>query len=87
MDETQRAIEEGIRRGIESAGRGPELADWLMAVGRAGAFLATLALIVPAMQQMRHIREQADAAESRPRLRPTRSRYIREASDEDAKRR
>jgi hypothetical protein len=45
-----------------------------MAVGGAGAFLATLALIVLAMQQMRHIREQADAAESRPRLRPTRSR-------------
>lgn len=27
MDETQRAIEEGIRRGIESADRGPELTD------------------------------------------------------------
>ena len=36
MDETQRAIEEGIRRGIESAVRGPELIDWLMAVGDAG---------------------------------------------------
>jgi hypothetical protein len=45
-----------------------------MAVGGTGAFLATLALIVLAMQQMRHIREQADAAESRPRLRPTTSR-------------
>jgi hypothetical protein len=66
--------EEGIRRGIESAGRGPERTDWLMAVGGAGAFLVTLALIVLAMRQMRHIREQADAAESRRRLRPTRSR-------------
>jgi hypothetical protein len=44
-----------------------------MAVGGAGAFLATLALIVLAMQQMRYTREQADAAESRPRLRPIRS--------------
>ena len=69
MDETQRAIEEGIRRGIESADRGPELIDWLMAVGDAGAFLATLALVVLAMQRMRHTREQADVAESRPRLR------------------
>ena len=46
MDETQRALEEGIRRGIDSADRGPELTDWLMAVDGAGAFLATLALIV-----------------------------------------
>lgn len=45
-----------------------------MAVGDAGAFLATLALIVLAMQRMRHTREQADVAESRPRLPPTRSR-------------
>jgi transposase len=34
MDETQRAIEEGIRRGIESANRGPEFIEWLMAVIR-----------------------------------------------------
>jgi hypothetical protein len=74
MDETQRAIEEGIRRGIESADRGPELTDGLMAVGDAGAFLATLALIVLAMQRMRHTRERADVAEGRPRLPPTRSR-------------
>ena len=65
MDETQRALEEGIRRGIDSADRGPELTDWLMAVDGAGAFLATLALIVLAMQQMRHTHEQADAAENR----------------------
>lgn len=45
-----------------------------MAVGDAGAFLATLALIVLAMQRMRHTRERADVAESRPRLPPTRSR-------------
>jgi hypothetical protein len=86
MDETQRAIEEGIRRGIESADRGPELIDWLMAVGDAGAFLATLALVVLAMQRMRHTREQADVAESRPRLRRPGS-LMREASAEDATRR
>jgi hypothetical protein len=74
MDETQRAIEEGIRRGLESADRGPELIDWVMAVGDAGGFVVALALIVLAMQRMRHTREQADAAESRPRLPPTRSR-------------
>jgi hypothetical protein len=65
MDETQRAIEEGICSGIESADRGPELTDWLMAVDGAGAFLANPRPHRPAMQQMRHIHEQADAAENR----------------------
>jgi hypothetical protein len=68
MDETQRAIEEGIRRGIESANRGPEFIEWLMAVIRGLRRVRAPAVAIPP--------EARNARPASPRGRPERSRGV-----------